>query len=267
VYRVGTVVPVTYCVNLANLVGDVTISFRRLSDIGTFRIDADYDGNNYNTGSVTGNGTLVFPKDKIAVNEVEITLTGIIGDSVVEINVGCVVPEILNVVQITFSNNEDGGEFIHNQYGYTQGAFSSPLQSTQVQLTTGSTFPLVSQYNIVTGGQGMGAIPTNGSTVKLTSNRLGFDNFDFDPAVNSFKYLRSSTLYANTEADMLTLIGLLNTATPITGSDPTYSAEFIMPTGDEYLYLVWDYRKPYEIEMCYDTVESRGLCCCGCQPE
>lgn len=267
VYRLNPVTPITYCVNLGNLVGDVTISYRKLSDIGTFRIDAVYDGNTFTTGNQTGTGTLVIPKDKISVNTIEITLNGVGEESVVEVVVGCPDPVEINVIQITLSNNENGGEFIHNQYSYTDGVYASPLQSTQVQLTTGSTFPLVSQYNSVTGAQGFGSIPANGSTVRMVSNRLGGDSFVFNPAVNKFRYLRTDTVYANTEADMIALLAAATIATPITGADPTYNAEFTMPATGDNLYMIWDYRMPYEIEMCYDTVESRGLCCCGCQPE
>ena len=91
------------------------------------------------------------------------------------------------------------------------------------------------------------------------------ETFVFDPLADKFKYLVSNTNY--NEADVNTLIPLLNNATPITNvSGNTYQSSFTYTnaSNDDYLYLVWDYRVATAIELCYDATSSSNSCCdCG----
>jgi hypothetical protein len=69
-------------------------------------------------------------------------------------------------------------------------------------------------------------------------NRIAPDNYTIRP-VDRFKYLRTNVEYE--ESDIVTLLGAATSLTPA-GSDPEYTADFVMPPGtDEYLYLIWDY--------------------------
>jgi hypothetical protein len=258
--------PIQYCVNLGNSVGTVTVSYQIISVVGDIEIEATYNSITTTSGEVNVSGSFTFQKDSISENNVVIDLSTLSGTAVVQVSVSCPLPETLRVVQVSVTNNSDSGKFIHNQYRYVDTPFVSPLQSTLVEFAVGSTNPLVSQYSVLVGAQGLGAIPTNGSTVTLISNKIDFDNFNFDVAQHRFRYLRSNTLYNNTQADISALLAAATTATPITGSGNTFQADFIMPSSGDYLYLIWDYRTAYEIDMCFDSVNSRGLCCCGCQP-
>jgi hypothetical protein len=79
------------------------------------------------------------------------------------------------------------------------------------------------------------------------SNKINFDDFVFDPAVDKFKYLRTNTFYQNNATDISTLLSLAIDAAPIStvGAPTVYSADFTMPASGSILYLVWDYRSSW----------------------
>jgi hypothetical protein len=63
---------------------------------------------------------------------------------------------------------------------------------------------------------------------------------------------------------MQALLSASTNATPIVSSNGgnTYTAEFTMPSStDEYLYLIYNYRKPSEVELCYDASSTFAVCC------
>jgi hypothetical protein len=265
-YNVSAGEDVLFCVNLRNLVGLTRVTYNIVSADGDIEVETIYDGNTFTSGEVNTSGIYEFPKDKVSVQQAGIRVRSVTGNAVIQVLVACPTPDIINIVEITVSNNINAGELIHNEYRYISGVFVSPLQSTGISLVSGTDNPLVSQYQITTGAQGLGAIPVNGSTVRMISNKRGIDNYIFNPLANNFRYLRSATLYNNTEADMQTLLGLANVATPITGGGNIFQAEFIMPGGGAYLYMIWDYRESYSKDICFDVVSSRSLCCCACEP-
>lgn len=262
----------SFCINLGILIGDVELEWNIPSiTAGAYIvIDAVYDGVTYSSGPVGTAGSLTIPKPSSSPTNVEVTAQIFIGSSPVaataslDITVNCPASNEINVVEVVITDDVDAGKYIHSEYKYTSGSYVSPVSSDLVTFQTGSANPLVSRYNITTGYQGSGSIPVNGSTVTMISNKISFDNFDFDPSSNSFKWLRSSTLYNNNVTDIATLLSLASTATPILGAMPTYYSEFTMPsTSDDYLYLIWDLRTSTEAELCYSDV-SVDDACCGC---
>ena len=261
----STITPVTYCVNLGQLVGDVDINYAFPDVVSAVTISATYGGTTYTTGPVTVDGVLTFNKSSNSINQAVITITTTSVDFI-DITVNCPQSQILNVFNICLTSDNNAGQFIHNEYRYVDGAFISPLSSELVEFISGTTSPLVSQYSEFSGAQGFGSIPTNGSDVTVICNKFGFDDFTFDPAQNKFRYLRSDTLYENNTVDINTLLSLSTDITPIntTSAPATYSAEFTMPsTADEYLYLIWDYRQSTEIVLCYSAEDTLDACC-GC---
>ena len=101
----------------------------------------------------------------------------------------------------------------------------------------------------------------------MISNGGGVFSFQFDPTSDSFKYLRTNTIYDNNPVDINSLIAAANTATPILGSSNYYYADFNVGTSDNYLYLIWDFRNSEPVNLCYSETES-GLStiCCDCDP-
>lgn len=257
--------PITYCVDLGQLVGDVDIDYSFIEEVEGVTVSVEYNEDIFTTGVVTTGGVLTFDKSSNSVNSATVTISTI-SAATIDITVNCPQVATLTVANICITSDNDAGSFIHNEYRYLDGEYTSPLQSELVEFISGSESPLVSQYGIVSGAQGFGSLPTNGSTVIVTCNKFGFDDFVFDPTQNKFKYLRSSTLYGNNTTDINTVLSLATDITPINVADApaTYSAQFTMPAGDdEYLYLVWDYRQSTAIDLCYST-ESANDSCCGC---
>ena len=254
-----------FCVDVGALVGDVNIDYNILSVSDTVTIDATYDGANYTTGPVNNNAgsPLVVDKNNVAVESVEIDISVPSGTATLELTVNCPDAQQITIIQVCYSLNNDAGEYIHNEYRWVDGAFVSPLHSSQVELVAGSTTPLISQYELISGPQGAGFIPADTAQVSIISNRIPpIDDYVFDPAVDELKYLRTNTFYANTPTDMAALMAASINAVPITGGPDTYEASFPMPnTNEQYLYLIYDYRRPTNVELCYDAVSAYSACC------
>jgi len=229
----------------------------------------EYDSVNYDTSlTVVALGSVTIPKTSVNPQTAILSVTSVtaLTTSKVELDVQLSKPEspTLNIIQVCVSDNNDGLETIHNEYDWTSGTFVSPLQSQFVSLSEGTDSPLVSQYNEVTGFQGGGVIPVNGATLEIISKRYQSDNFAFDNTVNNFGYLRSSTLYSNTPTDIANLIAASASVAPV-GSGSVFSGSFTMPTStDQYLYLIYNYRKPVAITLCYSNTSADDACCtCG----
>lgn len=258
---------VNFCVNVGALVGDSIVTYNVIgANQDTFDISATYDGTTVTSGPTGVSGSLTVVKDDIAVDEVEIQVTST-GSTQLEITVECPFAQEITIIQVCYSLDADAGEFIHNEYRWADGAFNSPLQSEQVELVSGISNPLISQYSQVTGPQGGGFIPADGATISIISNRIPpIDDYVFDPAVDELRYLRTNTFFANTPNDMAALLAASNNATPITGGPNQFEAQFTMPsTNDEYLYLIYNYRRATEVQLCAGT--SIFSVCCECTEE
>ena len=99
----------------------------------------------------------------------------------------------------------------------------------------------------------------------MRSNQITPDDFVFDPLQNSFRYLRSTILYNNTPTEIQSMLDLSTVSTPIAGGGTLYSSEFIVPSGtnNDYLYLIWDFRNSYPIDLC-SPKGTVAAACCGC---
>lgn len=268
-FKIFSGTPITFCVNLPQYIGDVDIDYTilELTTTAEVKVDALYNTVLHTTGNVDVSGSFNFSKDEILVKTVQITASVTTGEATLQLLVNCPTPEILNVVEVVVNLDSDSGKLIHTQYNYTDGVFVSPIQSTQVQFVGGTDNPLVTRYNLISGGQGLSAIPTSGSLVTMYTDKIGIDDFDFIDGIHEFKYLRTNTVYGNNPTDIATLLGLVSTATPTIDNNPQYSSSFTFSGTGNYLYLVWDLRTSVQIDICYDTVSSRGLCCCACEPD
>jgi hypothetical protein len=255
-----------YCVNVGATVGDVDIDYNVTSiDPGTeFEITATYDGNIFTTGPTSFDGTLVVDKDSNIADTVVVQITSN-GPIVIEVTVNCPNANELTVVEVVLTSNYEAGQSIYSQWRYTDGAYVGSLQSSLVIFTTG-TNPVVSRFNSVSGFQGMPNMPTNGSTVRMISNKFFPTNFDFDPTKNNFRYLRTNTAYANNTVDINALVAASAVGTTAGGGTYYYSDVPAGSSGD-YLYLVWDLRDINEIDLCWsaDPLDIDYVCC-DCDP-
>ena len=255
-----------YCVNVGDLVGDVEIEYN-VTSIETdveFEITANYDGTPYTTGMTSLSGTLTVDKDSIIADTINLAIetTGAI---VIEITVNCVTANELTVVEVVLTSNTDAGKSIYSQWRYTDGPYTGSLQSSLVIFAPGVN-PIASRFNSVSGLQGQANMPTNGSTVRMASNKFALANFDFDPAQNKFRYLRTNTVYNNNTAGINALITAASVGTTL-GSGTYYYANVPAGTTGNYLYLVWDLRDSQETNLCWSANPlDIDYVCCDCDP-
>lgn len=256
-----------YCVNVGSIVGDVEITYNVISLPvgGEFQVQAEYNGNTFTTGIVTTSGSLVVNKDSNIEDTVLVSI-GTNGPAVLQINVNCPTANVLKIVEVVLTAASEAGQSVRAEYRYTDGAYVGSLQSNLVFFDTG-TNPVVSRYNTVIGFQGTASIPTDNSTMRIISNGGGFLTFQFDPASDNFRYLRTNTLYNNNTVDINALVTASNNAVPILGAGDYFYADFNVGTTDDYLYLIWDFRNSEPVDLCYSSTEDGiAVICCECDP-
>jgi hypothetical protein len=253
-----------YCVDVGPLIGNVVIEYTVISVEGSVNIGAEYNGNVDGSGGITSpiSGQLELFKDVNYIEELDMFIS-YEGTVIVSITVKCPEPQPMNIIEIVVSSDYQSGQTIHTEYRYTNGFYTSPLQSSLVTLASGIVNPLVSRYNLVSGFAGSPGFAPPGSTMKIMTNKIFPDNFVFNPSMHKFRYLRSSTLYPNTPVDVQTVLNLSTIATPITGGPTVYESMFTVPSAGlgENLYLIWDLRSTANATLCYDPSSITDICC------
>lgn len=256
-----------YCVDLGPLVGTTEISwvFTSIQPDTAMIIEVNYNGDIVSSGNVDTDGSIFFDKNVIDIETAEIKIT-YAGDMVVSVLANCCEAEPLNIVEVVLTNDSESGQTIHTQYRYTNGSFVGPLLSNLVLFGSGSSTPLVSRYNITSGFVGDGGFPPEGSTMRLSTNKIAPDTYDFDIAQDKFKFLRTPVLYDNNDLDIQALLLASTVATPNSGSSPLFYADFTVPASSngDYLYLIWDLRDAILTELCYSNTAIGA--CCDCTP-
>ena len=264
-------VSVQFCIDYGTAVGTAIVNY-----VGTpesiVDVDVDYNGVTTSFPGLTGSGAFTFPKDVPFVETATFTITGAnpLAASTFSFSFPCPTGVELTVISVCVTSDTQTGQSIHNQSNYDIGGSYFSTENNAVIFGAG-TLPIVSQYTQVAGLQGTPLIPTDGSTVHMYARKIGSDNFSFDPAQDNFKWLLSNTLYANNVTDINTLLGLVDPAvcpacnppTDASAAPTTYQAEFTLPpvAGNDYLYLIYDYRKSTAIELCYDAAVLYDVCC------
>ncbi len=267
----------TYEVDLGGTVGSVSVVYTVLeAEPGDqAQINALYNGTATNSGLIGqgDSGSFLVDKNNVLVDFADININYFgTGRFVLQVTVECPDADVITIRLITVTNQADAGKTIHNNYRWQDGNFVSPLHTVQVKFLNGSVVPLVSQYQQISGLQGAGIIPSDTATVTMISHRTQIDNYYLKPS-DRFRYLRSATDYANTPADISSLIAAANSAgnvlTPA-GGPALYTGEFDMDgasTGTgQYLYLIWDYSLQLPTQLCFDATKVGACCGCVCDP-
>lgn len=254
----------SYCVDLGPLVGltEVTWAFDTIESGATLNIEAIYNGVTVSSGPTSLDGSIFFDKNNISVETVEIVLT-YTGDMNVSVLADCCQAETMNIVEVVVTNDFEAGKTIHTQYRYQDGSFVGPVLSNLVIFGSGSSVPVVSRYNITSGFVGSGGFPPELSTMRLSTNKIAPDDYDFNIAQDKFRYLRTNVLYNNNDTDIQAMLSASAQATPNLGSSPLYYADFTVPASSngEYLYLIWDLRDANPAQLCYSDTSSFDACC------
>jgi len=257
--------PVVYCVDTGVLIGNFLVSYNVLNYDSPVVISISYNSVSYYYPNLISSGSFLIPKSIPFNDSAIVNISTASGNALVEVTIGCVKGQALNVVNVCLTNDYQSGQFIHNEYRYSVLGINKPVQSSLVEFATGTSTPLVSQYSISTGAVGLSQFPSPSSSVRMYSNKFGFDNFVFDPLVHKFRYLRTNTVYGNNSVDIQALVAASSVASPIdvTSAPSTYFADFTMPTTGAYLYMIWDYRDVTESSFCYSNTGVNDSCC-GC---
>ncbi len=229
-----------------------------------YTVQAIYNGVTYSTGTVYQSGTLRFPKPNPTPTEVVMIISSdaIVNDTI-QVTVKCPEEEVFSVYSVTLTTNANAGQFSHTEFSWTETTVTSPTQSDLVTFLTSPSDPIVSQYRELEGPQASGVIPPDGSVITMRSNKINFDNFQFDPTENEFRYLRTDALYENNPTDISILLAASIQATPINTTDAPnlYSAEFGLPANGNKLYLIYDLRNAVGQELCYSAASIFDACC------
>ena len=116
--------------------------------------------------------------------------------------VACPSGTLLNIYSVCVTDTIDSGKFIHNEASWDDGALFSATQSNLVTLGSGTGAFVISQYNVVSGNQGVGLLPTDKSGMKAACHKINVDNLNFNPNNNGFSYLKTNTTYPDTRSEM-----------------------------------------------------------------
>ena len=263
------------CFDLGSDLGQTTFSWEGILSVGqTIDVTVTYNGVDYTQTGAPGTGSISFDKSLISnpKAEIRIATTGST-ETDIEISMGCPQPKQLNVVTVCVSNDTQQGLRIHNQYRYISGTYIDELQSRFVTLDPITTAePAVSDYNIILGNEGQAGIPSEGATVTIAYNKFQTDTLSFDETDNNFRYLVSSTQYVNTPGSITNLLAATSPLTTDTSASPDYySGSFTMPSFNDgdYLYLIYDYRQPNDVDLCYGATQDDACCDCdfNCGPQ
>jgi len=256
--------PFNNCFKLGEDIGPVTISWTTGFGVGTFDVVATYNGITTSALNQTVGGSITVNKNLINIDELtlDITTTNTYNFT---ISVGCPDAKSITFVEVCATSANEQGLTCQNEHRFVDGTFVSPLTSTGVQFGQGTGNPVVTFYQTTLGNQGAGPIPTTGSTETIAFRKLQGDTAVFDETTNKFRFLVSATQYVNTPQSVAALIGASTSMNTITTQGPNYyKGNFTMPSinDGEYLYIIYDYRKPTLIDLCNGP--DALAACCGC---
>ena len=244
--------PYTLNIDLGTIIGDVKFNYEANNPL---TILVELNGVIVLNQTVTGNGFVTFNKPSNFPTDATVTLTPGVDPVTYEVEFNCPEGEQVTVKEIVINFAGDASLTTTCRYRWALGTDVSPYSTNQVTLEDDG----VSLFNLTTGVSSVGTLPTLGSVVTMKNRQNPGQTFEFAPGQDKFKYLVSNTNYD--EADLSTLIPLLNTATPITGSFPEYQASFTYSNQASYIYLVWDLREPTPLQFCYDVASPTEACC------
>jgi hypothetical protein len=268
------VVTYEFCVDLGQTVGLVNIDYIVLVGNGNpgNSIQATYNG------VTTGSGNILVPlvpgsftinKDLNFIETATIIIT-LNPSTVLQFTVNCPTRKLINIVEIALTNDTEAGQTIHNEWRYSNGIYTSPLQSSLVTFLPGVSVPLVSRYSMSSGLAGSPGVPYGNSIVRMQTNKYPTDTYNFEPLSDKFRWLSTNVLYGNNTVDLNALLSVANVATPNQAVGQIDYADFTMPAptvavGD-YLYLVWDFRDTDFTYLCYADTEFEIIVdpCCNC---
>ncbi len=260
----------SYTIDLTSTIGTADVVYNISS--GSATVSAVWNGNTFTTGSVSGTGTLQINKTTNSPTTAVITITPTGGGpSSFTVQPKCVVGINITVIKCVINSNFDAANQIHAEYKWQDATTVSPVDSNTVTLGTNSL--IFSFYEVQTGVRSVGVYPYDGASLTMRINKQATDSYNWQFPQDNFKFLSSNTLYANTPTDVATLLTAANTipdslvtnpaSTTINQATvtPSTTPAFTLPTGNQYLYLIYDLRFTSAQDMCYSDTSATEACC------
>ena len=222
------------------------------------RFKLTWDGTEYETGFVgdssynaqliemgypivvsSGVGSLTFDKDEFQPNSATLEIFTPFDTLQFTVSGTCVITPKFEIISVIVNDSRDVGKTLDSRYRWTSSGYLSPYKHFYNPFSiTG-----VTVYNYVAGLEGLGAIPLDGSTVRVESFK-DFTNDGVMEDLDRLGYLVSDTLYTESEInDLLTdATFLTKTTTVADNGDILVSGSFTLNRlNKKYLYLIWDY--------------------------
>jgi len=264
--------PIIYNVDLGEAQGNVVVSY---VITGTVAIDYAWSSVSANIPAATGAGTFNFNKNTANPTNLKITITPT-GSYTAKFKVNCPTVNNLTIVNVSLGSVSDDGLFIHDEFYWSDGTTTSPVESAQTSFSfTPFDTNRLARYTSITGVESEGLFPASGSTVYMASNKIDFDTLVFSPtagysgaipgAADKFSFLVSNTLYTSSQADINALAAAATDITTVTNpSTGYYEANFTYsnPSNQTYLYLIYNYAGVASITLKYGTT-ANNACCLG----
>ena len=258
----GTYKEFRYCVDFGTNVDSttkVTVNAQSFGTGSSYKVNVLYNGvtSSQMTAYKTNNtpSVLEFNKNSQLV-ETGTIIVSYKGQMVLTITTECPSNTNINVVEIIFTNQLDAGKTLHNTWQYKNGAYIGQLQS-HGNIFSSLPSPTVTRNTVSTGMRGSSIFPDSGYQLTMGTEKVGGDNFNFDPTINKLKYVMNPSQLS--PSTILSNLSSYPDATPIIPSvqgATAYKGTFTIPTTDDYLHLIWDLRKAYIVYLCYGDEES-----------
>jgi hypothetical protein len=228
--------PFSYILKLNELSGDVVINF----DIeGTAILQAEFNGQNYNTGEVNGVGNLTFDRDTLDKDEVIVTITPVSETISYNIKNSCPTGISMKLALVIINDKGDKNQTMTSRFKWDNSTFFSEVPIFKENEIT--------LFEIIEGKQGEGKFPLPGANIEIQAvkdyiNTGGFD----EEAANELMYLISSTEYNEYQIENLIASATsLDITTQNKGSVPEINkSSFIFNPNsqNDILYLIWNYK-------------------------
>lgn len=249
-------------VDFGQVIGDVVFPYSISS--GSIVISVLWNGTTTTSGTLTGSGNFTWNKSLNTPVNAVVTITAQTAASFF-VTLSCPTQETITVVKVAIASTQDSNKFIHAEYFWEDTVNISPVDSDQVQFLNS---PLTASfYDAQVGIRSLGVFPYTGVDLTIRSNKINFDDYDWGYPDDNFKYLSSNTLYANTQPDIASLLAAATTipnssvVSPSTGLYQATVTNLSLPSGNQYLYLIYDYRKTSCQQFCYDATSPEDACC------
>tara|TARA_R110002073_G_scaffold57664_2_gene146250 strand:- start:3036 stop:8099 length:5064 start_codon:yes stop_codon:yes gene_type:complete len=276
----GLTAQTQYIVNGGNGVGTMQFTFTQ-----TENTEYTITYNGVDTGPTLGlagiNLIMTVSKDVASISDLLVTVDpqAFNLSSITTMFPACPTGSEIKVVMVCLTDSQDANQTVINQHNYATGTFTSPLVQETVTFNSGSTSPIVSQFNETTGISGTAGFPASTSTVTMGANRTGStsSHFQFNSSLNEFAYKFGNSLgYTNTPAGIAAMLAA-STSVVIDGTQAPdlYTGDFPVSGTWNELYLIYDYRRAGSAMFCHSTsidpLQSNDVCCdctaiIGCTP-